>query len=66
MTMCWLIPKSFEGSSENLEILRFGDWSQLGSRHRGDVENEATDDGNFKLVFVDVPCKPARLRARYP
>jgi hypothetical protein len=39
-----LTPKSLDGSSEKLEMDRFGLWSQSDSERRGDVENEA-DEG---------------------
>jgi hypothetical protein len=43
--ICWLTPKSFEGSSEKLEIAKFGLWSQSesGSKEDEEVENEADE-----------------------
>jgi hypothetical protein len=40
--MCWLTPKSLEGSSEKLEIDKSGLWSQSesGRRVEEDVEKE--------------------------
>ena len=47
MIMCWLTPKSLEGSSEKLEIDKSGLWSQSLSDNSEyeDVENEEDDDG---------------------
>lgn len=45
MIMCWLTPKSLEGSSEKLVIDKFGFSSQLSGNSEGeDVENEEEDD----------------------
>lgn len=43
MIMCWFTPKSFDGSSEKFEIVRFGLWSQSTSDSNGLVENDAAD-----------------------
>jgi hypothetical protein len=45
MIICWLTPKSLDGSSEKLEMDRFGLWSQSDSERSGDVENEADEGG---------------------
>jgi hypothetical protein len=46
MIMCWLTPKSLEGSSEKFVIDKFGFSSQFGSgcSEDEDVENEEEDD----------------------
>lgn len=43
--MCWLTPKSLDGSSENAEIDKFGFSSQsLASDRREEVEKDRADD----------------------
>ena len=45
MTICWLTPKSLEGSSEKLVIDKFGFSSQFsGNNRENDVEKEEEDD----------------------
>lgn len=41
--MCWLTPKSLDGSSEKLEIDRFGLWSQSESGNKEDDDVEKDD-----------------------
>lgn len=55
MIMCWLTPKSFEGSSEKLVIDKSGLSSQFsGNSEDEDVENEEEDD--LLAVALHIKC----------
>ena len=53
MIMCWLTPKSFDGSSEKLEIARFELCSQSESDNNGEVENEEDDGGRWDATLYN-------------
>jgi hypothetical protein len=59
MIMCWLTPKSFEGSSEKALIARFALSSQSpGSERLEVVENDAVDDeGRRRPRSLKVDCE---------
>lgn len=53
MIMCWFTPKSLDGSSEKLEIARFGLWSQSDSDSKGEVEKDEDDGDSLDPVLYN-------------
>ena len=62
MIMCWLTPKSLEGSSEKLVIDKLGFSSQFsGNSEDEDVENEEDEDDDLLMVTLRSRCDAEAL-----